>query len=75
LTPVVYANPGSGFVSKIINLNPLTYIIDGIRNALTGSIVDVIFFIWLFVITIILFFVSLIVYRITFPIIIERIGS
>ena len=75
LTPVVYANPGSGLVSTIIKWNPLTYIIDGLRNSLTGEFVGLSFFIGMLLITIILFFIAVIVYRITVPIIVERIGS
>ena len=75
LTPVVYANPGSGLVSTIIKWNPLTYIIDGLRNSLTGGFVELSFFLGMFLLTIVLFFIALIVYRITVPIITERIGS
>jgi len=75
LTPVVYANPGSGLLSTIIKWNPLTYIIDGLRNSLTGGFVELSFFFGMLLLTIVLFFIALIVYRITVPIITERIGS
>lgn len=76
LTPVVYANPGKGLVSTIISYNPLSYLIDGLRNCLTGfPLGSESFFIAMFFVTMLLFFVAVILYRITIPIIIERISS
>lgn len=76
LTPVVYANPGKGYVSTIMSLNPLTYIVDGLRNSLTGMpISGASFFFGLTIATVILFLGATILYRITIPIIIQRIGS
>lgn len=76
VTPVVYANPGKGLVSTIMSYNPLSYLIDGLRNCLTGySLPMPGFFIGMLFVTLLLFFLAVVVYRITIPIIIERISS
>lgn len=75
LTPVVYANPGKGLLAKIMQYNPLSVFVDGMRNALTGRNVDVLFFGWVFIITLIMVALSLIVFKVTVPIITERIGA
>jgi lipopolysaccharide transport system permease protein len=76
LTPVVYANPGKGIISTIMNLNPLTYIIDALRNSLTGLPVENLpFFLGMSIVTALMAIGATIIYRITTPIIIQRIGS
>ena len=76
LTPVVYANPGKGFVSTIMSLNPIAFIIDGLRNSLTGlPIGSSSFFFGMSVVTVLLFLGATVLYRITIPIIIQRIGA
>lgn len=72
-TPVVYAIPPDGLMRKIMQLNPLTYIITDLRNVLTGYGIENPFF-WFFgiLITVILSIISLVVYRVSIPILTER---
>ncbi|MES2567355.1 MAG: ABC transporter permease [Bacteroidota bacterium] len=76
LTPVVYAAPKSGFMKSIMYLNPLTHIINGLRNTLTGYPVEHGFFLLIFALCTILFsLLAMIVYRISMPIITERMSA
>jgi len=76
LTPVVYANPGQGIISEIMKWNPLSYILDILRNSLTGVPVEHTLFILAFVgITFVLFILSTILYRVITPIMIQRISA
>jgi lipopolysaccharide transport system permease protein len=72
-TPVVYAMPPDGVMRQIMQLNPLTYIITDLRNILTGYNIENPFF-WCFgiLITIVLSSIALVVYRISLPILTER---
>jgi lipopolysaccharide transport system permease protein len=76
LTPVLYMDPGEGIISKLMRLNPLTYVIDGLRNSLVGLPVDHgSFFLVYSVTTIALFVLATILYRVMSPIIIQRISA
>ena len=72
-TPVVYAMPADGLMRKIMLLNPLTYIISDLRNVLTGHGLGNAFF-WIFGIgtTLALSIIALVVYRVSMPILTER---
>lgn len=76
LTPVVYPTPKEGMIGLIMKLNPLATLITQTRNWITGQpgydmqlfwIITTAFFF--------LFVISLVIYRLAMPMIIERIGS
>ena len=72
-TPVVYAIPHQGVMRSIMLLNPLTYIITDLRNLLTGySIENPVFWFSGVFITAILSTIALVVYRVSMPILTER---
>ena len=76
ITPVLYTNPGEGIISNLMRMNPLTYVIDGLRNSLTGLPVEHgSFFLFYSVVTAVLFVLVTILYRVMSPIIIERISA
>jgi lipopolysaccharide transport system permease protein len=76
LTPVVYPAPHEGSISLIIKWNPLTPLITQTRNWLTAQPVYDMPLFWLFTLAFTLLFIfALVVYRLSMPIIIERIGS
>lgn len=73
LTPVVYKQTKFGLLQKFIDLNPLTPIINTIRNfAVGGSFDNPIYLIIILFFTIIIGFIGWIFYRISIPIIVER---
>lgn len=72
-TPVVYQDIKNPILAKIININPLTPIINSTRNLLTGYSWDEPFY--LIGIGVVMFFVLIfgwIFYRVSIPVIIER---
>jgi lipopolysaccharide transport system permease protein len=72
-TPVVYAMPPDGLMRKIMLLNPLSYIITDLRNMLTGySIENPVFWFFGLLVTIVLSIIALVVYRVSMPILTER---
>lgn len=72
-TPVVYAMPPEGMMRKIMLLNPLSYIITDLRNVLTGySIENPVFWCFWILITVVLSTIALVIYRISMPILTER---
>jgi len=48
LTPIIYsADTTSGIIAKVIRINPLTYIVGGVRDAIAyGHISNLNYFIW-----------------------------
>jgi lipopolysaccharide transport system permease protein len=75
ITPVVYAIPSKGIMKTIMELNPLTAMVDTIRATATGQNLDYFgYFVALGGISVILFCVGLIIYRGSIPVIIERLG-
>ncbi|ARN79515.1 hypothetical protein BST97_15535 [Nonlabens spongiae] len=76
-TPVVYAVPQqSGLLKTIMELNPLTPIISTGRNLAVGLPLDyLLYFIILLIVSIPLFLIGLIFYRISIPIFVERLSS
>jgi lipopolysaccharide transport system permease protein len=76
LTPVVYMTPTKGFLSTIMQWNPISYVINGLRNSLTGLPVENSNIVYIYIsLAIVFFLLASIVYRIMIPIIIERISS
>lgn len=75
-TPVLYSVPEGGIMKKVMEWNPLTYIISNLRDSLTGLEIGNVFFLIAFtIITILLTLFSMIIYRISMPIITERMSA
>ncbi len=76
LTPVVYNLPKEGFMRTIMMINPLTYIIADLRNTLTGYPLENGMFLLIFgICTLVFSLLSMIVYRVSMPIITERMSA
>jgi homopolymeric O-antigen transport system permease protein len=76
LTPVIYPMPATGRFAAIMQFNPLAGLIPVIRNWLTLQTPgNMDLFVMYSIIGFVLLFLSLIVYRVAVPIIIERIGA
>lgn len=75
-SPVVYMAPKSGKLATLININPITPLITNARNWLTGFQAESLeYFIWINVAVVALLFVGWLLYRISIPIIVERMSS
>lgn len=76
VTPVVYAMPKEGVMLSIMKANPFTPIILTSRDLLTGASPQFLTY-YLIIITacVPLFFLALVIYRISIPIIIERLNA
>lgn len=73
VTPVVYAIPKKGVLKTIMELNPFTPIIITSRDFIAGASPDYIkYFLLVVGISLPLFFIALVFYRISIPIIVER---
>ncbi len=73
VTPVVYAIPETGFMRKIMEINPFTWIILTGRDFITGTAPQFLnYYIILMICCIPLFLLGLLFYRISIPIIVER---
>jgi lipopolysaccharide transport system permease protein len=73
LTPVVYPIPSSGIMKNIMEINPLSPIIITSRDLVTGHSPDQLgYFLVILGICIPLFFIALIFYRVSIPIIAEH---
>ncbi|SDB21875.1 lipopolysaccharide transport system permease protein [Flavobacteriaceae bacterium MAR_2010_188] len=71
--PVVYIVPKSGIMKTIMELNPLTPLISVSRALAVGSEIYYFeYYIWVLVFSIPVFFISLMFYRLSIPIIVER---
>lgn len=76
LTPVVYPVPTEGIIGFIMKLNPLAIFISQTRNWLTGQPVQEMFSFGVYTLAFsLLFVISLVVYRLAMPMIIERMGA
>lgn len=76
LTPVVYPAPQSGTLGAIMRWNPMSILITQTRNWFTSQPVYDTSLFWMFTFAfIVLFLISLVAYRISMPLIIERMGS
>jgi lipopolysaccharide transport system permease protein len=72
-SPVVYKGGTAGTIAKIIELNPVTPLINSSRNLLTGGSWDNPIYLFIILgVSILLFFIGWLFYRIAVPIIIER---
>lgn len=76
ITPVLYVVPKSGLMQTVMSINPLSYIITDIRNTLTGMPIENGFF-WLTfgLVTLVLILIAMIVYRVSMPVITERMSA
>lgn len=73
ITPVVYAIPAEGLLRKIMILNPFTPIILTSRDLIVGASPEYLtYYFFVLAISLPLFFLGLIAYRISIPIIVER---
>lgn len=73
ITPVVYAIPKDGVMREVMQINPLTPLIVTTRDLLTGSYPDfLLYYLAVIALCIPLFFIGLVFYRISIPIIVER---
>ena len=76
LTPVIYPEPKSGMAAQLMQLNPVAPLLTTTRNLLIGAPAPGIdTFFWVSGVSVILFLVGIVIYRLAMPIIIERIGS
>ncbi len=73
ITPVVYPVPDEGIMRTVMELNPFTPIILTSRDLITGASPEYLtYYFIVLVVTIPLFFLALLAYRISIPIIVER---
>jgi len=76
MTPIVYPPPQSWPYSLIVQMNPVTPILQATRDVLAkGQMADPQSFVWFSVAIVIVFFFALIYYRLAIPIILERLGA
>lgn len=76
VTPVVYAIPNEGLMKRLMEINPLTPIILTSRDFLTGAPPDyLLYYLILMASSVPLFFLGLLIYRISLPVIVERLSS
>jgi len=76
LTPVIYLSSGSGILGTINKFNPIGILLDCTRNWMTGQAVsEPASYLIVLGITFVVFIVASLIYRISMPIIIERIGA
>lgn len=75
-TPIVYPMPASGFIKDFNTFNPLYYLISIPRDWFTGMVVGNSAPVWVGLGTALaILFFGWVLYRITMPIIIERVGA
>lgn len=76
ITPVVYAFPKDGLMYDIMRWNPIAYLMQDLRQVLTGYGLEYGYF-WLgfALISLVLFILGLVVYRVSIPIITERMSA
>lgn len=76
LTPVIYPAPLEGSIGVIMKLNPLAILITQTRNWLTAQPVYDMLAFWTYTLAFtLLFFISLVIYRLSMPMVVERLGS
>lgn len=76
LTPVLYGIPSKDPIKSIMIFNPFTPLVTTLRSVLVGHEPQfLIYFIILSVCSVILFFFSLVFYRISIPIVVERLSA
>ncbi|MRX67921.1 lipopolysaccharide transport system permease protein [Flavobacterium resistens] len=75
-TPVVYVIPKSGLLKTLMEINPLTPLLLTTRNLLFGQHIEYLaYYFGLLAACIPLFFIGLVFYRISIPIIVERMSA
>lgn len=75
-SPVVYAAPNKGKLATLIHWNPVTPLIDNARNWITGMPSEhMVYFVWIIAATLVLLLFGWILYRISIPIIVERMSG
>lgn len=75
-TPVVYAVPKEGILKVIMEINPITPIVVVARDTIVGGDFSyLLYFLVLIGICIPLLFLALVIYRISIPIIVERLSA
>ncbi len=75
-TPVVFAIPEQGVLKPIMEWNPISPILITARDFLVGSAPEyLVYFLVVIAICIPLFFIGLVLYRISIPIIVERLNA
>lgn len=76
ITPVVYIVPKEGLLKILMELNPLTPLILVNRNLLLGSeVLYLNYFVGITAVTLPLFLIALIIYRVSIPVLVERFSS
>ena len=76
ITPVVYVIPKEGIMKTIMQWNPFTPLILTTRDFIIGASPEYItYYLWIMVVCIPLFFLGLIFYRISIPILVERMSA
>lgn len=76
LSPVIYPEPKSGMVAELMKFNPVAPLLTTTRNLLIGAPTPGLeSFFWISGVSLLLFLLGILVFRLTMPIIIERIGS
>jgi len=75
-TPVVYVIPKTGILKTMMELNPFTALVSTIRATVTGQEYEFLsYFIVLGSVGVVLFFVGLVIYRVSIPVIVERLSA
>lgn len=73
ITPVVYAIPDFGLMRTVMEINPITPIILTSRDLITGTTPEyLVYYFVVLAVTVPLFFLGLLFYRVSIPIIVER---
>jgi lipopolysaccharide transport system permease protein len=76
ITPVVYAIPKDGMMKTLMELNPFTPIILTARDLAFGNYPEFLgYFSLVFAVSLLLFFIGLLFYRISIPVIVERLSA
>ena len=76
ITPVVYGIPKTGIMKTIMTYNPFTPFILTIRDVAVGGSPEFLnYFIGLTGLGIVLFFIGLVIYRVSIPVIVERLSA
>jgi lipopolysaccharide transport system permease protein len=76
LTPVVYVIPKEGFLKVLMELNPLTPLLEVNRSILLGMEIDFLnYFMGLSLLMVPVFLIALAIYRVSVPVIVERFSA
>lgn len=76
VTPVVYAIPDKGFMKTVMEVNPLTPLVAVPRELLTAQVPELLgFYVGVLGCSLPLLFAGLIFYRVSIPIIVERLSA